>query len=714
MTIIVPQTLYAHWTPVTYTVTFAANGGSGVMPPMTLTYDLRTNLTANAFTRANYTFGRWKAEDGTLIADRGAALNLASTSGAVVTLAAQWTPLPYTITFDSAGGSAVAAKTQAFGSPVSAPSKPVRAGYTFERWSPALPATMPPRNLTVKAVWKVDAFTVTFDAAGGAEMPACTQLFGTTVKPPVPTRDGYTFAGWTPELAATMPPSNVTVTARWTANTYTVAFEPNGGSGTMEPMTLTYGRVAYLRANAFTRADKTFAGWRTEDGTAYANGAIVSNLTAEADATVTLVAQWGGKAFTITFDSAGGSSVAAITQLAGTTVTAPDDPTRAGFVFGGWSPALPETMPASNLTVTAQWMDPAKVCSLTFNPNGGEGTMATMTVPVGGAVTVPANAFTKTGCAFAGWNTKSDGTGASPASGKPMTLSESTTLYAQWRSYRVTFNLSEGGFTPESVAALMANGSASEVKQESDRKISACFTEGLPFGALPVATNRDENFSWTLKNWRFKQDDVYQVVTADMIAPSRAAGTLELVSQWDYAPANALAAALDVNGQGLAFSADHIWKTDDAHTTSGDQSVMFQAATKDYEEFFDKTMNITATLSGPGLLTFDWRMKSDAINSMTVNPTKWQNTIERLHVYTNGTFSCGFAADANNWLFVTGDGANLTEKEGVIGDLTNGWKSCEIDLRTVTEGSKTVIEWRYSYRGQPTSPARRRRFRPIR
>ena len=328
VTITATQNLYARWTPITYTVKFTANGGSGTMAPMTIAYDQATNLAANAFTRANYTFNKWKAEDGSYYVNGARVENLASTAGAVVTFEAAWTPDSYTITFDSDGGSAVSPITKAFGAAVSAPSNPTREGYDFVRWDPALPATMPPRDQTVKAVWRVKSYTVTFDSDGGSAVPSSTRRFGSTMTAPVPVREGFTFAGWSPELSEPMPASNLTATAQWTPNSYSVAFDANGGSGTMEPMTLTYGVAVRLSANAFTRAGHGFTGWKTASGAAYADGATVSNLTTEAGATATLYAQWDANAFTITFDSAGGSAVAPLVRASGAAVSAPAAPTR--------------------------------------------------------------------------------------------------------------------------------------------------------------------------------------------------------------------------------------------------------------------------------------------------------------------------------------------------------------------------------------------------
>ena len=72
---------------------------------------------------------------------------------------------------------------------------------------------------------------------------------------------------------------------------------------------------------------------------------------------MTVTAQWEINQYTITFDTAGGSEIAPITQDYGTAITAPADPTREGYTFMGWDKEIPTTMPAKNITITAKWKD---------------------------------------------------------------------------------------------------------------------------------------------------------------------------------------------------------------------------------------------------------------------------------------------------------------------------------------------------------------------
>ncbi len=98
----------------------------------------------------------------------------------------------------------------------------------------------------------------------------------------------------------------------------------------------------------------TFGGWNKADGTAwdYASDKVTDNIT--------LYAKWAANTYTITFDTAGGSEIAPITQDYGTVITAPKAPTREGYTFIGWDKEIPTTMPAENMTVTAQWEDSEK------------------------------------------------------------------------------------------------------------------------------------------------------------------------------------------------------------------------------------------------------------------------------------------------------------------------------------------------------------------
>ena len=326
-------TLYPVWNTNKYTITFDTNGGSEIAP---ITQDYGTEITApDKPTRKGYTFKGWDKE----IPEAMPAEN--------ITVKAQWEINQYTITFDTNGGSEIAPITQDYGTEITAPDKPTRKGYTFKGWDKEIPEAMPAENITVKAQWEINQYTITFDTNGGSEIASITQDYGTEITAPDnPTRKGYTFKGWDKEIPETMPAENMTVKARWEINQYTITFDTNGGSE-IAPITQDYGTEITAPDNP-TRKGYTFKGWNKE---------IPETMPAE---NMTVKARWEINQYTITFDTNGGSEIAPITQDYGTEITAPDNPTRKGYTFKGWDKEIPETMPAENITITARWKDTEK------------------------------------------------------------------------------------------------------------------------------------------------------------------------------------------------------------------------------------------------------------------------------------------------------------------------------------------------------------------
>ena len=143
-------------------------------------------------------------------------LDAVYTKNEALTLYPVWNTNKYTITFDTNGGSEIAPITQDYGTAITAPADPTREGYTFIGWDREIPANMPAENVTLTAQWEINRYTVTFDTNGGSEIAPITQDYGTAITAPAdPTREGYTFIGWDKAIPATMPAENVTVTAQW-------------------------------------------------------------------------------------------------------------------------------------------------------------------------------------------------------------------------------------------------------------------------------------------------------------------------------------------------------------------------------------------------------------------------------------------------------------------------------------------------------------------
>ena len=228
------------------------------------------------FTRAGYTQVGWATVDG---GEKVYDFEDIYTKNEALTLYPVWNTNKYTITFDTNGGSEIAPITQDYGTQIAAPANPTRKGYTFKGWDKEIPETMPAENITVKAQWKINQYTIAFDTNGGSEIAPITQDYGTEITAPDnPTRKGYTFRGWDKEIPKTMPAENITVKAQWEINQFTITFDTNGGSE-IAPITQDYGTEITAPDNP-TRKGYTFKGWDKE---------IPKTMPAE---NITITARW--------------------------------------------------------------------------------------------------------------------------------------------------------------------------------------------------------------------------------------------------------------------------------------------------------------------------------------------------------------------------------------------------------------------------------------
>ena len=483
-----------YWIVNQYTISFNTNGGTEILP---IKQDYGTKVTLpDDPTKEGYTFSGWDKE----IPQTMPAEDL--------TLKAKWTVNQYTITFETDGGSTISSITKNYGEAVSAPNDPNKAYHTFAGWDKEIPATMPAQNVTIKALWNVNNYTITFDTDGGSEINPITQAYGTEIiKPNNPEKEGYVFVGWDKEIPYTMPADNMSITAKWKEATKNVRFDPNGGKwsddstlsktevlkfsddayGYQAPTkngydfggwqkqeaavqgsdetyvaiwnlgkTVTFkdGDVIYEDNYAFgetvtapilaEKVGHTFVGWDLVGVNGVGNGFKDQVISVMGNENITYVAIWkaneytvyfynendelieaitkeygapfgisitpiktghtfvgwdlkkDGKydaiadavsptmgaenleyreifaigQYTITFDSAGGSSVDPITQSYGTDIVVPADPTREGYKFVGWDQGVPLTMPALNITLTARWEKAKYSISWDMNADG--------------------------------------------------------------------------------------------------------------------------------------------------------------------------------------------------------------------------------------------------------------------------------------------------------------------------------------------------------
>ncbi len=399
------------------TVTYAPNAYTVTLDPDGGTLEGEQTLTVwygEAYgalpepTKAGYVFTGWYDATGS----RVNASTVYQTAGDTK-LTAHWSVSAYTITY-VVDGVTVYTATYDFGATIT-PYTYTKEGYTISAWSPAVPATMPAENLTVSATSTVNTYTVTYQV-NGETVHEDAVPYGAEIKPYTYTLTGYTVGAWNEDIPATMPARDLTFTADATVNTYTVTYVVDGKQ--VHEDSVPYGTA--IPAYTYSKTGYTFSGWDA----ALPETMPAQNLTLNGTTTV--------NAYTITFDSNGGSAVASVTADFGTALTQPEDPTRMGYTFRGWytDTALTKaflftTMPAEDVTLYAKWE--ANTYTLHFDSDGGSAA-ADQTVTYGqpyGALPTPE----KQGYTFTGWQ-MADGTAVN--ANLTVTRTEDHTVYAVW------------------------------------------------------------------------------------------------------------------------------------------------------------------------------------------------------------------------------------------------------------------------------------------
>lgn len=479
-----PITVYAVWDTNSYPITFNANGGDGTMEDQSFTFNVPQKLSANEFTKTGYKFTGWNTQadgSGTSYGDE-AEVSFASAT----TLYAQWQIEKFTITFADTGITTVDPITQDYGTAIAAPTvTPEKEGYTFDGWE-NLPETMPAKNVTVTAKWKVNQYTITFAETGKTTIDSITQDYGSAVTAPTetPEKDGYTFDGWE-NLPETMPAENVTVTAKWKVNQYTITFVLEDGefSNEIKATLNAEGKLEYDITSTKTLPEPeyegyTFGGWLV---TSDAKGSWTSADPYAADTSVTgkwgtveMTAIWTANPYNVDAEknitgcdelsATNSDGQSGTTAEVGDTINVTADPAdgyqvkSVGYYMTAdkddpnkvVTPILNNSfqMPAGDVTVTAEFE--GIEYTINFNANEGTGSADPVAVKYGEEAILPTTGFTRDGYEFNGWNTQSDGSGTNYAivDGKitatkvmvPTQDNKEVTLYAVWEAvpYTVT------------------------------------------------------------------------------------------------------------------------------------------------------------------------------------------------------------------------------------------------------------------------------------
>lgn len=537
--------------PIRYVIAFDANGGEGLMNPMRMTYDVSDNLTGNRFTRTGYLFQGWATtRDGEVVfADTEEVLNLTAEHGGVVTLYAVWEPITYTVVFEP-GADGVTGSTDSMTMTYDEWDTLSKNGFEWEghrfnAWTyvdangqrHAYADGAGVRNLTstdgdtitLTAQWTVLSNRVRFlDWNKGVLGSELVEWDEDATAPEDPARTGYTFTGWDRDYTHVKEPLDVT--AQYRPNAYEVAFDANGGSGSMDDQAMTYDVADNLTGNAFTRTGYTFQGWATEpDGPiVYQDQHRVVNLTAEDGGTVTLYAVWDENApvavsyavsdpehCTVSLDRE--ELAPATGEAAGSTVSVDE-----GYRFTGWTDSEGNEV-GEDLTympsrgVSGLWEPETYTANIepisyevAFDANGGEGSMNDQAMTYDVAASLTESVFTRTGYTFCGWATEPDGEVAYADMDTVVNLTSedggTVTLYAVWAENdpaTITYVVSDpehGTLSSEGESVAPATGEvagSTVTPDEGYRLVSWLDEKGNEIGSnLTYMPSRGESGLW--------------------------------------------------------------------------------------------------------------------------------------------------------------------------------------------------------------------------
>lgn len=294
----------------------------------------------------------------------------------------------FSITFNTAGGSSIQTIRLQPGTIITKPANPTKTGYSFNSWIPPIPDVMPNNNITCTAQWVINTYIITFVGYDGTVLSQVNVNHGHNAIPPTNTdREGYQFIGWSSSNYINVT-SNATITAQYTEigviNTYTVTFKDHNGI-VLKQEEVNEGESA-LPPSDPTRTGYTFTGWSSS----------FDSITEDKE----IIAQYTINQYTITFDTDGGDAMPPITLNYGQAIAVDNEPVKDGYSFIEWVPALPDTMPANNIQVTAVW-DQATYNVTFYDWDGIE--LKTEVVPRGQDATPPVTP-TRENFVFAKWD----------------------------------------------------------------------------------------------------------------------------------------------------------------------------------------------------------------------------------------------------------------------------------------------------------------------
>ena len=537
-------TLYARWTPISYSVSYDLGGAEGFITSTPFTYDASSRLPAiGNITLAGYRFAGWAlSRNGSVVYEDGATVkNLASEQGATVTLYAVWEPLPtYTLHYDANGGTAAPADGSALEGENCTVSdrEPVYDGCRFLGWSTDPTATQPDTayaagtsltmtgDLTLYAVWyRLKTYTITYapgvNDGSVSNLPAAgtkTEDEPYLLSSMIPVREGYDFAGWSINGINKDYEANdaydgnapLTLYALWEAKTYGLTLRDNGvgtitvlrgGDPLVSGDAIRYGDVLDITAEPLN-GYSTASFWCLVNGSIITTGDtnhITTQLTVTGDVAVTLLdARSTEVRYTVKYDANGGTGSIAdqtvnsanTTQLSDGTGFTKDHADLIGWATapnGGVAYALGAVLTApiaadgQTVTLYAVWQT-HETYTVSYDANGGIGApVDRIAYFENDTVTVSTVEPTRKGYVFRGWN---DGNATYQPGGTFAMPTGNVTLTAQWERKKYTVAVDAAG-----VANVTIEDAQSEYPGDTLIRFTVEAVEPNVLSALTVAVN---------------------------------------------------------------------------------------------------------------------------------------------------------------------------------------------------------------------------------
>ncbi|MBE6957483.1 MAG: hypothetical protein E7450_08585 [Ruminococcaceae bacterium] len=525
--VVIPQgssgdrTYIATWNANQYVVSMNPDVANKIKNPVTVTFDAEYEL--GSLDKRGYTHLGWTEQN--FADDNGSGENADEAANAHKYLTGVWQTAKdvsvypvwqlnhYKLTYDLKGGALKENQTNPAEYTVLSPdisiNEPGRTGYSFVGWSANNAKAK--KNFVIKnnsvgdihfkAVWLGNPHTLTLQPKGGQVSSTVVNVrFGNQFTIPTPTRTGYSFQGWYENSkkwnnSGTWDVDrDVTVTASWTANKYTVKFDPKGGSVSEQSRTMTYD-ATYSSLPTPTRYGYSFQGWYNGDTRVDTTGTwrIASN--------VTLTAKWQGNPHTVSLDPKGGSvSPYRVNVVFGSDYTLPK-PTKKGYSFDGWYEGSTRLASSgtwnkdANVSVTARWSANTYYATVEY----GNGKSPTRT-PYKYDSPYDLGKPSRTGYTFDGWYNATDR--RTMAGSGTWTWDKNLNITAQWEANTYTVYLDGNGGSVSSRSMRVTYGSKYELP--TPERVGYDFLgwyEGSTKFAKKGTWSEAENVSLTAK-WR--------------------------------------------------------------------------------------------------------------------------------------------------------------------------------------------------------------------